>query len=362
MNSKHIFFILLVVVFSVNTVFTQKDNDALAPKSKPQEALTKQLFSVAIATTSLEENLLFYRDGMGLSVSGPLKLSEKTKRIQRKLWDIPKDIDWDLYILERPQVPTSIKIRLMVLNKPTPTIHKSWNSMELGPFSLGFPNTRQEILDKRIRRLGFGSQAPLQNYKVNRPDGTKYNVFETIFNGPDFVKGVGIFRGDGMNQLSPIDEKNGMGGPGYSAQIIDNSDEVIDFYVNVLGMELRADRVWTTSGALGAPKGTQYRFALIYAKGSTHGHLLFVDYKNAESIDPGIPPKIPNRGLGMWTFPVRDLDEVYRRAVAKKIRILHKPKVYESPLLGRKRVMTMLAPNGYLVELFEKDKKLIKKR
>ncbi len=345
------FLTVLVILIMSNLIFSQKNNDALAPKSNAKDALTEQLHSVAIATTSLEENLLFYRDGMGLSVR-PISLSKKTKKIQRKLWGIPKDIDWDLYIFERPDVPTSIKIRLLVLNKPTPTIHKSWNSLELGPFSLGFPNTKQEEVDKKIRRLGFGSQAPLQNYKVNRPDGSKYNVYETIFNGPDFVKGVGIFRGDGMNQLSPID-KNGMGGPGYSAQIVNNSDDIIDFYVNVLGMELRADRVWTTSGALGAPAGTQYRFALIYAKGSTHGHLLFVDYKNATPIDPKVPPKIPNRGLGMWTFPVKDLDEVYKRARAKNVEIIHKPKVYKSPLLGEKRVMTMLAPNGYLVELFE---------
>ena len=342
---------LILMGTLASMTLAQKSNDSLAAKSDPKDALTEQLYSVAIATTSLEENLLFYRDGMGLSVR-QVPVDKKTKKIQRKLWRISKDIDWDLYILERPDVPTSIKIRLMVLNKPTPNIHKSWNSLELGPFSLGFPNTNQKELDRRIRRYGFGSQAPLQNYKVNRPDGTKYNVYETIFNGPDFVKGVGIFRGDGMNQLSPVD-KNGMGGPGYSAQIVNNSDEIIDFYVNVLGMELRADRVWTTSGALGAPAGTKYRFALIYAKGATHGHLLFVDYRNAAPIDPKVEPKIPNRGLGMWTFPVKDLDEVYKRAVAGKVTIIHKPKTYRSPLLGEKRVMTMLAPNGYLVELFE---------
>ena len=353
-NSKifpHFCLAVCLALLFASSVVGQKNNDALAPKSKAADALTQQLYSVAIATTSLDENLLFYRDGMGLSVR-EVSVDRKTKRLQRRLWGIPRDIDWSLYILDRTGVPTSIKIRLMVLNKPTPMIHRSWNSLELGPFSLGFPNTRQEMLDKRIRRLGFGSQAPLQNYKVNRPNGTKYNVYETIFNGPDFVKGVGIFRGDGMNQLSPVD-KNGMGGPGYSAQIVDNSDDIIDFYVNVLGMELRADRVWTTSGALGAPPGTKYRFALIYAKGSTHGHLLFVDYKNAKPIDPKVKPRLPNRGLGMWTFPVRDLDEVHKRAVAGKVNIIHKPVEYTSPLLGRKRVMTMLAPNGYLVELFE---------
>ena len=53
-------------------------NDALAPKSKAADALTEQLHTVTVSTTSLEESLLFYRDGMGMSVEGPLPLDTDT--------------------------------------------------------------------------------------------------------------------------------------------------------------------------------------------------------------------------------------------------------------------------------------------
>lgn len=346
-------FLIIVFCLAFHCTISQSSRDALAPKSKPEEALTKQLYGATICTTSLEESLLFYRDGMGLTVRGPIAIDSQTKALERKMYDIPKDIDWQLYILERDNVPSAIKIRLMVLNKPTPTIHKSWNSLEYGPFSLGFPNLKQAQVDSLIRKKGFGAQAPMNVYPVSAADGSKYTVYETIFNGPDFVKGVGITRGDGMPQLSPVDEKTSMGGPGYSAMILKNSQQFIDFLTNTLGLELRADRVWTTSGALGVPVGTQYRFALVYAKGATNGHQLLLEFLNAEGIDTGVPMKIPNRGLGCWTFPCKNLNTVFMNAQKQGIKVIFPPTAINSPFYGKHKTMTLLAPNGFLVELFE---------
>jgi catechol 2,3-dioxygenase-like lactoylglutathione lyase family enzyme len=347
-------FVFCLTLGMVTSVFGQSSRDALAPKSKTDDALTKQLFGATICTTSLEATRLFYEKGMGLSLRGPVAMSTKTKAIERKMYDIPTDIDWQLYFLERPTVPSAIKIRLMVLNKPTPTIHNSWNSLEYGPFSLGFPNTKQPLVDSLIRKIGFGAQANTMNvYPVASADNSKYTVYETIFNGPDFVKGVGITRGDGMPQLSPTDATTGMGGPGYSAMILKNAQQFIDFMVNTLGMELRADRVWETSGALGVPAGTKYRFALVYAKGATSGHQLLLEFLNAEGIDTGVAMKIPNRGLGCWTFPCKDLDAVWANAKAQHINIIQPPTIYESLFYGKHKSMTMLAPNGFLIELFQ---------
>ena len=344
---------LLLLHFLLNILpagFAQKDTQA--PKSSEADALTLPLFGATICTVSLEETRLFYEKGFGLTIAGPVKMDAKTKATERKLYDIPADIDWELYFMERPNTP-ALKVRLMVLNKPTPTIHKSWNTLELGILALGFPNEMQAKVDSSIRKTGFGAYAPMNTYAVEALDKSKYTVYETIFNGPDFVKGVGITRGDGMAQLSPTDAQ-GMGGPGYSSAIIDNSDEIIDFYVNVLGYEVRSDRIWETSGALGVPVGTKYRFLTIYAKGSRWGHLLFVEFKNQKAYDVGVAKKIPNRGLGCWTFPCRDLEKVYQNAKSKGYKILQAPTLVDSPYFGKKKVMTLFAPNGFLVEIFQK--------
>jgi hypothetical protein len=350
---KYILLLLAIGLLSPGWLWGQKERDALAPKSSAQDALCRPLYGVTICTNSLEETLLFYRDGMGLSIVGPLAQTAQDQARERKMYDIPADVNWTLYLLERKNVPSAIKIRLMVLSKPMPSIHQSWNSLETGPFSLGFPNLYQATVDSVIRKKGFGAQAPMNVYPVKAADQSTYTVYETIFNGPDFVKGVGITRGDGMAPLSPVDSLTGMGGPGYSAMVLQNSQVFIDFLTQTLGLELRADRVWTTSGALGVPAGTQYRFALVYAKGAANGHLLLLEFLNQKAIVTGISPKIPNRGLGCWTFPCRDLSEVFKRAKSHNIKILAPPTFHFSPLYGQREVMTLLAPNGFLVEIFQ---------
>ena len=110
--------------------------DSLAPLSHPDSALTQQLHTVTIATNSLDSSRRFYEQGMGLTLKGPISVTDEQKMIQRKLWNIPQNIDWQLFTFSRPSVPGLIEIRLLVLDTPTPTIHNSYNPRELGSFNL----------------------------------------------------------------------------------------------------------------------------------------------------------------------------------------------------------------------------------
>lgn len=160
-----------------------------------------------------------------------------------------------------------------------------------------------------------------------------------------------------MPQLGPVDPESGRGGPVYSALIVENSDEVISFYVDLLGFEARMDRVATSSGsdgALGVPDGTKFRFVILYAQGARFGHLLILDYEGDTAIPGGgVPWRPPHRGLGGWTFPVKDIDATFRALEAAGAEIVHEPVEVESPTYGKARAMTVLDPNELLVELFE---------
>lgn len=349
--SLAIFTYFAIMPLSVNAFST----DALAPKSHKKDALALPLHTVTIATVSLQQSLLFYRDAMGLTVRGPIKLSTKQIQAQRQLWDMPKDVHWQTYHFYRKEVPAAIHIQLLVLNKATPNIHQSWNSTQLGPFSLGFPNTDTIALDKKIRKVGFGALNTLESYPIPRTDGSTYQIDETIFNAPDFVHGVAITRGNGMPQLGPVDEK-GMGGPAYSAQIIENSDEHLMFYTQVLGLEIRSDREFKSAGDKGAmnlENGTVFRFALVYSKGATTGHMLFVDFRNIVPIEPTTRPSLPNRGIGMWSFPVTSIEKVLNNAKGFGSPIVSQPIHVNSPIYGEAKVATLRAPNGFLIEVFE---------
>lgn len=356
-HTKKLVIITLLSLQSSFNVSLAETKDALAPKSTVEDALAMPLHTVTIATVSLQQSLLFYQQGMGMSVEGPIEISDTVEKQQRKLWQMPDDLNWQTYRLYRKGVKQAIQIQLLVLDRPMPSIHDSWDARELGPFSLGFPNTDTLALDKKVRKTGFGALNALESYPIPRTDGTTYQIDETIFNGPDFLHGVAITRGGGMKQLGPIDE-NGMGGPAYSAQVIEHSDHELAFYTDVLGLEIRSDREFKSAGDKGAmslPNGTVFRFAIVYSKGATTGHMLFVDYRNITPIKPKAKPSLPNIGLGMWTFPVTSVEQVLANAKSFGSEVVSSTVTIDSPIYGKAKVATLRAPNGFLIEVFEKD-------
>ncbi|NRB52078.1 MAG: extradiol dioxygenase [Saprospiraceae bacterium] len=361
---KYIIYIfsLLLLTFSCQeeqpdnkTENSMAQNDPLAP-SAVAEGLCGGLHTATIATTNLEKYKQFYVDAMGMTLDGPLDIKETVIQQQRKLWGIPAEISWQTYRLHRPNVPGLIQIRLLLLEQETPSIHKSYSSRELGPFSLGFPNGDQMQLDKELRDKGFNSMAPVQVGTIERPDGSSYRYIETIYQAPDFLHAVGIERKDGVPQLAPIDTLTKKGGPGYSAMVLDDSDAFLSFLTDVLDLELRADRHWETSegSALGLEPGIPFRFSLVYAKGAGHNHLLFLDYEDGKFESIEVAPRIPNRGLGMWTFETTNIAEIEKRAQAKGIEVVPSPLDYTDVILGKAQVMTLLAPNGFLIEVFQR--------
>lgn len=332
------------------------EQDWLAPRSKPEEAITQRLAEITLSTNHLDSVRLFYVQGMGMTLEGPLKVGRTTRKAQRRLWGISDTLSWQQYRLYRPEVEGEIEIRLLVFDKPLPAIHASYDPLELGPLSIGFPNLDQAKLDGRIRRLGFGALAPLESSKIARPDGQLYTIYETIFNAPDFTHAVGITRGDGMRQMAPVDSTTGHGGPGYSAQVVHRSDEVLAFYTGVLGLELRSDRQWRSSAhsALGIPEGIPFRFSIVYPQGARTGQLLFLDFDDGFEKPAARPPRVPYRGIGMWTFETRDLAEIERRARAAGTPVLHPRIRLQHPIWGEIDALTLLSPTGFPVEVFQR--------
>ncbi|MEM8921186.1 MAG: extradiol dioxygenase, partial [Pseudomonadota bacterium] len=334
--------------------------DSMSPKSTRENVLAKPLQTVTLSTNSIEQIRLFYVDGMGMTLTGPVGASDALKNQQRALWAIPDDLDWDEYHLTRPSATVqdrgAMSVRVLAFHTPTPTVHKSWDSRSLGGFSMGFPNRMQPELDTKIRRLGYGAINPISIYEVPRTDGTMYTIHETIFNGPDFVHAVGIDR-LGMASLGAVDEETKLGGPGYSAMVVEDSDTVLAFFTDVLGLELRRDNIWKSSGEDGAmalPNGTEFRFTIVAAPGhGPGGHMLFVDFTNIEGVEPNAPPRVPNRGIGMWSFPVTDLATALSNGADFGSEIVHAATQVSDPLHGDIRVATLLAPNGLLIELYE---------
>ncbi len=318
-------------------------------------ALVGYLHTATLSTTDLDTYHHFYGEVMKMQIEA-IPLSEEAKNTRRTFWNIPSDIDFDLYHCYRATVPSLIHLRILHLKKATAHIHTSYNSYETGSFSLGFPTSDAKRMDKRMQAYNVQAMAPMQLGDIVRPDGKSGHYLETIYQGPDYLHCVGIERVN-YPQLAPCDPADGFGGPGYSAFVARDSDAEISFYTDVLGLNLVFDSVWEAAddGALGVLPGTPFRFAGLYAEGAKQNHLLFLDFQDGNMVDTGVQSCVPNQGLGMWTFQTSAIDQVIEKARKQGITVLSEVQEVSDAILGKGKACLFETPNGFYVELFEKS-------
>ncbi len=329
-----------------------KKSNNMTPTGISEDALTGYIHTATLCTTDMDEYRHFYGEVMKMQIDA-VPLSDVEKTAQRSFWHIAEDIDYDLYHCYRPTVPSLIQLRILHLKTTTPQIHRSYNSYELGSFSLGFPTSDAKGMDKRMKAYNVKAMAPMQLGEIVRADGVGHYL-ETIYQGPDFLHCVGIERVN-YTQLAPCDPADGFGGPGYSAFVAKDSDAEVAFYTEVLGHNVVFDSVWEAAddGALGVKNGTPFRFTGIYAPGAKQNHFLLLDFKDGNMIDTGVQSCVPNRGLGMYTFHTSNINEVMNRAKAQNIKVLSEIQEVSDAISGDCLACLLETPNGLYIELFQ---------
>lgn len=352
-----LFFLLFCGMLSAQNLTSQRD--LTEPESSTADALCGPVEIVTICTNQPDSLSRFFERGWGLRKSGPFSLSYREKKKLAKHWLLPANTNFQLMYFDRPAATGTMLLRIIILEQNSPLTRSDYGPAENGPFTIGFPNARQEEVHDKMLSLGYTTLAPMQAALLSKPDGSKYKYLETIYKGPEWMHAVGIERGNGMPQLSNIDSLTGMGGPGYSAMNVTGmSDTMIAFLTNILGYELRRDQVWTTGNgsALGLPAGIPFRFVIAYAKGATSGHLLLMDFKKNQPIPSAHLPHLPNRGIGMYSVATDHLEEVLTRAIQAGIRVISPPQLCREPLKGSYKSMLLLAPNQVYFEVIERKK------
>ncbi|MEM9487935.1 MAG: VOC family protein [Myxococcota bacterium] len=319
--------------------------DHLAPTSRAENARTKALHTITVFTADAGPHLAFFGRALGLKVIGPVTESLATRTARRQLWGLPDEIDWRLYRLGRFDVPGVLNLHLVELTTETPHSRTTRDRRQPGPYAIGFPADELVSWEREVRALGYrATTAEMMRYPIPTPDGGQYEMHETIFEAPDNLHAVLLSR-QGMSQPGSLDPRTGRGGPAYATLVVRDSDAMIRFFVEVLGLELRSDREWG--------KGEKaYRFAILYAMGASSGHLLLLDYRD-HSLAPAVPPRPPHRGMAVLSFPVRDIDETRTRLRHAGITPMPETVSYMHPEVGEVRAIGVHAPNGALIELFE---------
>ena len=345
---KQFLSVLAVVGLSLPSLaLAQDEQDVMASTGRAEEANTGPLHTVTFITPDLAGLRKLYEEGMGLTVTGPHMLLGEVRAVQQRLWGMPADLGYDVYLFRRPGIDGTVNMRVIVTDRPTPPMRDSWNRQQLGPYGMGFPTLDVYAWDEQLLGLGFERAVPeVEVFQVSAPNGDSYPVTESPFFGPEYLRIIAIGRGGDRPQVGAYDETTGRGGPVYATQIVPDADAMIEFFTKVLDMELRSDRTW-------AEYAVPFRFALIHSKGSQTGHTPLVEYTDEHEIPGLAAPRPPNRGMAIWSYQVKDLDTILTRARAEGVPVHAGPETYTSPSLGTHRAATFLAPNGFMIEVFE---------
>jgi catechol 2,3-dioxygenase-like lactoylglutathione lyase family enzyme len=324
-------------------------NDPMEPIADAAGANAGPLSGALVVTRDVAGIRRAYVDGAGLSMQGPIPLEPAARDAQRALWGLPAGMGWDLYLLTRPSLPDAIRVLVIVPDRDTPVIRASYEREETGPYALGFPMRDVPAVDARMAALGLRRTLPdVNRYPLQLRDGTAYTITESSFEIADNTRLVLLNRGGGLPQNGSIDPATGLGGPGYSSLIVEDADAMRAFFTRWLDYEERTSRDWTVFRP-------QFRYVTLHARGARTGNLGLVEYAPSDRRrGTGIPPRPPNRGLAGWSIPVRDLAATLRRAPAHGVTVVSGARQYADPRFGRVRIASVLAPNGLLVELFER--------
>jgi catechol 2,3-dioxygenase-like lactoylglutathione lyase family enzyme len=324
-------------------------NDPMEPIAAATGANAGPLSGALIVTRDLDNLRRIYVDGVGLTLEGPLPASRATTDAQRRLWQMPPGMTWQTWRLTRPATPDAIRVLVLVPDVVTPVMRRSYDREETGPYALGFAMRDVRAVDARITALGFRRTLPAVNeYPLKLRDGAEYPVIEASYEIADATRLVLMQRGGGMKPTGSIDAATGLGGPSYSSLIVEDAAAMQRFFTTVLDYEERTNREWTVFSP-------RFRYVTLHAKGARTGNLGLVEYAPADrKPSTGVAPRPPNRGLAGWSFPVRSLDEVLKRADAQRVPRVAGPLAIDDPRFGRVRIATVLAPNGLLIELFER--------
>ena len=86
--------------------------------------LCHHLHTATLCSFKIEDIRKFYVNAMGMKMEGPFELSKQQVETQRKLWDLPADLEYEYYHIHREATPSLIHIRFLHLKQETP--HIEW--------------------------------------------------------------------------------------------------------------------------------------------------------------------------------------------------------------------------------------------
>jgi catechol 2,3-dioxygenase-like lactoylglutathione lyase family enzyme len=223
------------------------------------------------------------------------------------------------------------------------------NLRDFGLYDLAFMVRDTGRIQKDLAGSGFEFAGPPIVYP---PGLFPFDVKESILKGPD---GTPITHMEMMPPSAPEFEGD-YGRIIGSTQVVDNTDQAIEFYRDLLGLTLRGD-VNIPSGLLDGlcslPEGTEARMAFVNRDGSDAPAVGTLEFSaKGDYLNPLTDP--PKLGPFMISFETGDLAGLMKKCEKQDITVLGGPVEVELLPYGRIRLIDVEGPSRVRLEFFER--------
>jgi catechol 2,3-dioxygenase-like lactoylglutathione lyase family enzyme len=308
--------------------------------------ITSGIDRVFISVKDMNESLTFYRDWVGMKVVAEQHLDPEAVQ---QLWKLRKGTKARAVFLQNEEQPTMLEL-IQFQPHSERTIRGGAKTWDYGIYDICFVVQDLDKTYKDLMEKGFAFISPPIFYS---PDWVPFDVKESILIGPDEMP---IAHAEIIPPLKP-EMHNAYGQIFDSAQMVEDMDEAIRFYRDILGLTLVADNNWggLVDELLRLPPDTDVRMVLFNKEGTEAPVVECIKFSlQGKSLASVARP--PNRGIFMISFETDDLSGLIEEFNKKKVNVLSGPVEMEVAPHGMTRAVTVEGPSKVMIEFFETKK------
>lgn len=297
-----------------------------------------------ISVRDMDESLAFYRDWVEMEVVADRSLDPDT--IQQ-IWNLPNGTKARAVFLKNKEQSTVVEL-IEFQPHSGKTIREVARLWDYGIYGIAF---LVKDLDKTYNDLTKKGFTFVSSPVAYSPAWVPFDVKEVILNGPNEMP---IAHIEILGSSKP-EIKGDYGKIIDSAQIVEDMDEVIRFYGDILGLTLQGDFKLPrglVNDILTLPPETDVRIAFFNKDGSEVPVVECFELSlKGKSLAPVARP--PNLGIFMICFETNDLSGLIEKFNRKNVNIISGPVEMEVAPHGMIKTITVEGPGKVMIEFCE---------
>ena len=346
--------VFLAAVWPAGCPLAQQPADPMLPRSSVQDARTLPLRVVTITTSDLVATRRFYQGALGMDAE-LVTLRDDDARALAAHWGLGATDVLEMALFRQPGADNAASVRAIRVPETQASFRPAYDSRIVGPLGFGFPIRGLDRRYQVVQAHGFEATADVVSMAFPREDGSTYDVGEFHLMAPDDVLVLGVDRGP-LTPIGAIDAALDIGGVAYSSVFVADISATGDFLREVLGLELRREMSFRSGGPDGGlralERGQEVAFQQWFSPGASTGYLVVMELLDGEKISD-VKPGLGQRGVGMWSFEVRDLDALLERWEAFSSQPRPAVRAVHLPDLGAVRSVVIHMPDGLPIEIVQ---------